>query len=80
MKSFDLESYWSCTTMALIVVSVFLQSLGIAPWLTHAAALNAIVCGSIFAFIYFAECGLGRVWYGGILPACAAFWGLQVFF
>lgn len=66
--------------MALIVVSVFLQSLGIAPWLTHAAALNAIVCGSIFAFIYFAECGLGRVWYGGILPACAAFWGLQVFF
>lgn len=80
MKSFDLEGNWACATIALIVVGIFVQYLGVAPWLTHVAAFNAIVCGSIFAFIYFGEFGLGRVWYGGIIPACAACWGLQVFF
>lgn len=80
MKTFDWESNWACTSMALIGFGMFAQFLGVASWFTHAAAVNAIVCGAILAFIYFGEYGEGRVWYGGILPACAVWWGLQVLF
>lgn len=80
MKSLGWEGNWSCTTLVLIGVFFLVQFLFSVRFLEHALAINAIACGGVIAFMHFGEFGEGRVWYGGLLPAGIAWWGLQVFF
>jgi len=76
-KELGWEGCWFMATWVAISFGILIRLLGGAPVIETGIAFNAIGFGTFIGILYFGEYGQGRVWYGGVIPAMVAMWGIH---